>query len=224
MTSIVTDEQAWAAYPHHRLFFNKLWVSELLGHVCGPAGIQPPSEDYYIVRPIYNLYGMGTAVKCKRITDRNYGQIEPGYFWQEMFKGDHLSVDYIYDGSSWNQSTTVLGKKPSLNFFKWESWERVNQPMPLPSILGNFLEDVKHINIEFIGDKIIEVHLRPNPDFTSDWGMIIPIWSSFIDPDAGLTIGSFKQKYKDFVWVPDNECHTLKHWLNNDYRIGYFAR
>ena len=35
---------------------------------------------------------------------------------------------------------------------------------------------MRYINIESIGDKIIEVHLRPNPDHQEDYDTLIPIW------------------------------------------------
>lgn len=61
---IITDAQAYEAYPHHRQFFNKLWLAEYLGHKCGPAGYAPSDPlipDNIIVRPIYNLSGMGVG-------------------------------------------------------------------------------------------------------------------------------------------------------------------
>ena len=49
-----------------------------------------------------------------------------------------------------------------------------NFPYVLPPIF-NLLSDIGIINVEFIGDKIIEVHLRDTPD--PDYDELIPIWS-----------------------------------------------
>ena len=38
------------------------------------------------------------------------------------------------------------------------------------------MEDKTYINIEAIGNKVIEVHLRPNPDHQDEYDVLIPIW------------------------------------------------
>lgn len=114
-----TDAEAWSLYPHHRQFFNKLWLAEYLGHKCGPAGYAPTEmeiPDNVIVRPIYNLSGMGVGarplnliVECSsRYTNRpnlDGGStwdpptktevlegLPAGTFWCEKFEGDQLST------------------------------------------------------------------------------------------------------------------------------------
>ena len=60
---LVNDVDAWSKYPRYTSWYNKLWLSERLGYKCGPAGVPVPVKGTYIVRPIYNLLGMGLGAK-----------------------------------------------------------------------------------------------------------------------------------------------------------------
>ena len=57
------DCDVYVKYPKHRKWFNKLWLSEMLGYKCGPGGTDIPEDGVYVVRPIYNLGGMGAGAK-----------------------------------------------------------------------------------------------------------------------------------------------------------------
>ena len=63
MKRIDEDEQAWVAFPQHRWVFNKLEVALKLGYEAGPACVPVQHTGTYIVRPIYNLYGMSVGAK-----------------------------------------------------------------------------------------------------------------------------------------------------------------
>ena len=65
MTEIDEDYQAWDAYPESRWIFNKLELSLKLGYNAGPACVPVKEAGKYIVRPIYNLYGMGVGTSIK---------------------------------------------------------------------------------------------------------------------------------------------------------------
>ena len=61
------DCDAYQKYKHHRQWFNKLWVSHKFNHVCGPAGTEIPKDGVYVIRPIYNLGGMGAGASLKEL-------------------------------------------------------------------------------------------------------------------------------------------------------------
>ena len=69
MLSLDEDYQAWEEYPQHRWVFNKLEVALKLGYKAGPACVPLPKTSNTlfkaIIRPIYNLYGMGISAKVK---------------------------------------------------------------------------------------------------------------------------------------------------------------
>jgi len=46
-----------------------------------------------------------------------------------------------------------------------------------PEILKNLKGDYEWINCEFIGNHLIEVHFRRNPDFRYGNSVAIPVWN-----------------------------------------------
>jgi hypothetical protein len=140
----------------HRWAMNKLMLSEKLGYLCGPAGMPVPKPGYYMVRPVMNLYGMGAGSAIMYLhTGFN---VPPGYFWQEVFYGRHLSIDYEWG----RQCLAVEGVKRNGRFHRWC---KVEDEIPAPLEVMPFIPMYRRFNIEYIGGKIIECHFRGNPDF-----------------------------------------------------------
>ena len=97
---------------------------------------------------------------------------------------------------------TVEGIKPDFTFTQWTIWKRVDDVIPLPDILQDMAQRYEWINCEFIGNKLIEVHLRHNEDFESGITHFIPVWEGqstepprgyrYVDyPDVHGRIGAF---------------------------------
>lgn len=172
------DKDAWIKYPNHRNLFNKLELSLQLGYSCGPAGVDVPKSDFYCIRPIYNLNGMGAGSYIQELLEKCDNYIPPGYFWCELFNGTHYSIDWEYT-NKWVPIFSCIGKRdkdyPLYKFNKWEVCEFPNE-ITLPDFISN-ITDLKYINTEYIGNKLIEVHLRTNQDFPNGSTELIPIWS-----------------------------------------------
>ena len=169
-----SDREAWFEYPQHREWFNKLQLSLQLGYDCGPCGTAPLVSSTYIVRPIYNLEGMGAGARKVYIPAGDIRSVPPGYFWCEWFDGPQHSVTYEWD-NEWVATSSWLGINSPDNLSRFEKWVRSDWTSSLPSWF-NTLADCGTINVEFIGDKIIEAHLRPSPD--PDWSVeIVPVWA-----------------------------------------------
>jgi hypothetical protein len=131
-----------------------------------------PRPGFYMVRPVINFYGMGIGAK-KIFIEKSTEFIDDGHFWCEYFEGEHLSVDYR--GS--NPVLSVSGKKDSDNpYQKFVYWEKVQHSIPLPQMLVKMCLLYETVNCEFIGGKLIEIHLRGNPDFSHDNTEMIPVW------------------------------------------------
>ncbi len=135
-----------------------------LGYDCGPGGVPPTRTDYYCVRPIYNLLGMGVGARRQLIEAGDHSGVEPGYFWCEWFSGDQYSVS-VSDGCQ----TAYRAERDIDNLSRFKSWSRVDRVFDIPTWLPNI-----PLNIEFIEDRIIEVHLRTSPDPLYD--ELIPVW------------------------------------------------
>ena len=170
--------------------YNKLILSRVLGYTCGPVGTSVPKPDFYIVRPSMNLLGMGRYAR-KEYIYKYTGSYHPSEFWCELFEGDHISVDY----QNKEQRLTVLGTRDEMNpLYKWDMWEKIDIKVPYPKILEKLKGNYEWINCEFIGNRLIEVHFRQNPDFRYENDIAIPIWDN-----------NDLKKYSDYTFVPDSD-------------------
>ena len=167
----MSDSDVWPQVdPNYLWIFDKLILARKLGYVCGPAGVNVPQPDNYIVRPITNIEGMGRGAEVVWLED-DTSHLTPGMFWCEVFTGQHLSIDYVNQ----NQVLCVLGvREPGAPLYKWERWVKVDNKIPFPDLLKDL--PYENINVETIDGNIIEVHLRLNPDFDNDYAAIFPVW------------------------------------------------
>ena len=218
----MTDDEAYKKYPHHRKWFNKLYVAELFKYKCGPCGTAPEEDGVYIVRPIYNLSGMGVGATVKEIKAGDVKATPPGYFWCEYLTGKHYSANYEwqYDRDSitgrwiqpWKKSSCWEGVNMPINVTKFVEWKRSDYAPRVPDQLA-VLCDVKEINVEFKGDQVIEVHLRTSPDPNYDY--LIPVWAS----DFGAKKQHMEMHGYDFIESYDNADGHL-----DDPRIGFLVK
>lgn len=191
MSKVVYDNDAWHHYPQHRSFFNKLELSLKLGYTAGPSGVNVPNNNEYIVRPIMNLNGMGVGASKTYITTDNLTAVPPGYFWCEYFYGNHISIDYEWQQKDYGPPVlcpifAAQGYRSDLELYRFNSWRQIQIPyIPLPEWIS-VLSDVPRINIEFINDKIIEIHLRAGVDFPPGATEIIPKWSDMPDDECAI--------------------------------------
>lgn len=188
-THPTTDEEAWLSYTSLRHLFNKLDLSLRLGYSAGPSLVPVPETKNYIVRPIYNLGGMGSYAHVKEIKQGDTINI-PGSFWCEAFEGRHICVEYAkHKGELYVQKITE-GFRRSQELFRFDRWvilDKMPDNIKLPIWLESELVNAYHSNVEFIDGNVIEVHLRKIPDFPKGAKEIIPIWSDDDLQQAHLT-------------------------------------
>lgn len=202
------DYQAYRKFPQYTKWFNKLYLAERLGYECGPCGIAPIKSNYYIVRPIYNLSGMSLNASKKYIEADDYTKVPPGYFWCEWFDGCHISVTYKKNNKHFKPISAWKAYKKDLQFTKWE--KTTNFP-DTPLFLNELLQ-TDTVNIEFIGNKVIEVHLRDSPD--PDYDVLIPIWA-----DNTTKVLEYKQQGYQFIHSYENADGFLE-----NPRIGFMVK
>lgn len=167
----VDDE--WNAIHYEDLWiYNKLQLSRELGYKCGPIGSTVPKPDFYIVRPAINFLGMGRFAEIVWI-DKSTEHFHPANFWCEVFKGEHLSVDFYHQEAK----LVVKGTKDDNDpLYKWQKWEKIDKVMEFPPILKKLKGNYDWINCEFIDGNLIEVHTRQNPNFRYGNTVAIPVW------------------------------------------------
>lgn len=198
---------AWDKYRHHRKWFNKLEIALTFGYRAGPSGIPVPISGFYVVRPIYNLVGMGLGA-TKEILKEGDQSTPPGFFWSEYLPGTHYTVDIKWNGGSWDIIRCLKGRNKEEDLSLFTEWEKADYPYTIPSTL-NCLSDVGTVNFEAKESKIFEVHLRPNPD--PNHNSLIPVFQSDLPstPPPGYR---FISAYED--------CYGF---LSNP-RVGFFVR
>ena len=189
MTSCAEDQVWQNIDPDDIWVLDKLILSRKLGYNCGPVGLDVAYPGYYIVRPCVNMLGLGLGAQ-KVWIDKDTCNLPVGYFWCEWFDGFHNSVDY-YNGK---QMLCVQGNKPDNTFSKWKEWIRHTKQFIFPPIIGNLVHRHPWINCEFIGDKLIEVHLRRNEDFNGNINHFIPVWEG---EDTIPPLGYTYKEYPD---------------------------
>lgn len=190
-------------HPKDIWIYNKLILSRNLGYICGPTGTTVPKPDFYIVRPCMNLLGMGRFAR-KEWIEKETDHLYPADFWCENFTGPHLSVDFYQKQSK----LVVLGERRFNDpLYKWTKWTKIDVKIDFPPILNNLVGDYEWINCEFIGNRIIEVQFRQNPDFRYQNDVAIPIWSDH----------ERKSNNKNYTFIEDNEYNTY-------LRRGFFIK
>jgi hypothetical protein len=187
-----SDTEVWNIIDDSHLWiYDKLLLSKKLGYLCGPVGVDVPVSGQYIVRPVINLLGMGLGSDILQI-EKTTDHLPVGCFWQEFFKGNHYSVDFQYG----KVFRSTQGFPTSTRRFS--RWCVVDHIPEIPEFLKEIFSHYPLANVEMIGDKIIECHLRGNPDFLDDPVEIIPVWDDeLIDVDDR------------FVYVSSNDGHRL---------------
>jgi hypothetical protein len=159
----VDDPPTWDLYPEHRWIYNKLAICETQDMPHGPHGTEPPEFPVFS-KPIYNLRGMGADGRVIGSAEEYNASLTPGHFWMPLLTGAHVSTDLaLLDGRiAWCRHTT--GMAASAGTFDY--WIVHAEAMPaLESYIGDW--SGRHlrgftgvVNIETIGGRIIECHLR----------------------------------------------------------------
>ncbi len=162
------DAESWLLFPKHRWIFNKLLICQSQGIESAPHGVEPPSYPVFS-KPIYNLRGMGIGSHVVRDAVEMHSTQAPGHMWMRFLEGEHLSTDIaVTNGVArwWRHARGVAGPDGTFDY-----WIVLAAPRPpLEDFLGGWLRThladyTGMVNIETIGGRIIECHLR----FSDQW-------------------------------------------------------
>jgi hypothetical protein len=162
------DCDAWAWFPAQRWVYNKLAVALSQNLDAGPHGTRPPHFPVFS-KPVINLKGMGVGrrvLQSQADYDLHYA---PGHFWMTLLEGRHVSSDIAVVKGEPRWWRHVTGKPAGEGTFDY--WLVHAEPDPgLEAYCSEWIE--KHLpgytgmlNLETIGQKIIEAHLR----FADQW-------------------------------------------------------
>ena len=199
----IDDKDVWHRCPTEYLWiYDKLILAAKCGHLAAPAGIAVPRSAHYIVRPITNIRAMSRGATKQWLTPKDTDLVPDGYFWCECFEGRHTSVDFHYG----IQTLAVEGfRNDPARLDRFSRWERIEEKYKFPQVLGELWRLTPWINIEYVGGKIIEVHLRWNDDFANHTGDVIyPVWKDDPLPQPQGT-----------TWYPSPGGDRSGFWIKN---------
>lgn len=162
------DPDAWVWYPRCKWVYDKLAVAESQGIACAPHGVEPPAYPVFS-KPIYNMRGMGAGSRVIRTAKEYKHALRPGHMWMELLEGAHVSTDVaIVSGHAvWFRHSHGIPLGEGM-FDHWvvEAAPRPELEQYIATWIGRNLPDYTGmINVESIGGRIIEVHLR----FADQW-------------------------------------------------------
>ena len=162
------DSDAWQWCLAHRWVYDKLAVALSQGLAAGPHGTPPPRFPVFS-KPIVNLKGMSVGSRVLGSQSEYDAHYTPGHFWMTLLEGRHVSSDVAVVGGEPRWWRHVTGKPAGEGTFDY--WIVHAEPdAAIESRCGAWIE--KHLagytgmlNLETIGETIIEAHLR----FADQW-------------------------------------------------------
>jgi hypothetical protein len=162
------DEHAYALYPEHRWIYNKLLICDTQGVAGAPHGV-PPAAYPVFSKPIYNMHGMGIGGRIIATEHELNANLTAGYMWMALAEGEHVSSDAVLIGGEAQWWRHSVGKTLGEGAFDYWTVQAAERP-EIEQYCGDWLRrNLKGysgaVNIETIGGRIIEVHLR----FADQW-------------------------------------------------------
>ena len=167
------DADAWAWYPAHRWVYDKIAIALSQGLEAGPHGVSPPGFPVFS-KPITNLKGMGIGSRVFESQAEYEANVTPGHMWTTLLEGRHVSSDVaVVDGTPcwWRH---VTGTPSGEGTFDHWTVHAAADPL-IENYCGAWVR--RHlcgytgiINIESIGGRMIEVHLRISDQWPDLYG------------------------------------------------------
>ena len=211
------DSDAWTWNPSHRWVYDKLAVALSQGLDAAPHGVAPGRYPVFS-KPIYNLKGMGVGSRPLHSPEDYAAAYQPGHFWSTLLEGEHLSSDVaVIDGRPcwWRHAAGIASGGGTFDYWEIraggapevENWCSAWCLEHLAGYTGL-------LNLETIGGRIIEAHLR----FADQWPDLYG--SGWIEAAIGL--------YADKNWSfddPDRQTgYSVVLFLPHGYRYRYPPR
>ncbi len=162
------DMDGYKFNPRHRWIYNKLLVAQSQGLECGRSD-SPPARYPVFCKPVTNLKGMG-AGSCVLRDERDFREnCGAGDFWVKLLSGEHVSSDWaVVQGTpAWCRHTLgIPGLDGTFDYWIIQGRARPALEKYCRDWIGAHLPDYTGmLNIETIGGRIIEAHLR----FADQW-------------------------------------------------------
>ena len=212
----LSDVESFNKNKNLRYLYDKLFIAK-------SQGLQQEMTKYVVVRPRINLCGMGLDA---RIVHRD--KIQKNDFWVELLIGNHISVDIFINTNYGIQFTVAFEGKKNKNFGSFEYWIYLPNYRLKPHIkkwIQTYVKDYNGIiNIEIIGDYIIECHLRMGDlDTLQDYKIMQSVIDTYLNKKINIKnvlrklflIPLFQKEYKK-ISSPKPHKNLLYYLIDNE--------
>ena len=162
------DADSWTWYPRHHWVYDKVAVALSQGLEAAPHGVAPKSFPVFS-KPITNLKGMGVGSRVLHSADDYVKHYAPGHMWMTLLEGRHVSSDVaVLNGQArwWRHATGHPGPEGTFDHWVLHAAHEPGIEQRCGGWIGmNLAGYTGMLNLETIGGRIIEAHLR----FADQW-------------------------------------------------------
>ena len=167
------DGDCWNLYPRLRHLHNKLYIAASQGLEAAPHGVPPPRYPVFS-KPIYNLKGMGKGSRALRGPAELRRHQAPGHMWTRLLEGEHISSDVALARGRpvwWRHTKGKPGRGGTFDHWTVEAARRPALEAYCGRWLRREMVDFSGVvNLETIGGRIIEIHLRMSDQWPDLYG------------------------------------------------------
>ncbi len=167
------DCDAWLWYPDYRWVYDKIAVAHSQGLEAAPHGVMP-SRFPVFSKPITNLRGMGVASRVLHDASEYVQSLTPGHMWMTLLQGRHVSSDAVIVRGEPRWWRHVTGEPSGDGTFDHWTVHAAAEP-DIENYCGAWISQhlgayTGILNIETIGGRMIEVHLRMSDQWPDLYG------------------------------------------------------
>lgn len=181
----LTDKQAYDTYPQHNWIYDKCELIKRLESY--PVYLLPQQVDQVtdfpvFVKPRTNFNGMGARAQVVRNKQQLYALDLTGLIAQKHLYGIHISTDYvIVNGEIADQFAFIGHKTVQGSFWCFASTRQTNPHVENKVKQIGLNQGI--INVETIGGKIIEMHLRGSLQFIDICGGMLEQYAKYYNKE-----------------------------------------
>lgn len=212
MKCIQNDRQAIKQNKIYSFVYDKYQIALQQNLKCGLYGGDIPDvsllQNGIIIRPIYNIMGMGNNTHYVNTLNEFQDKMKQGYFWVEYISGNHYSIDLIIKNGIILFDCTLECIKTSITDFLYFHPISKKIPKSIIHYVNTYLYDYTgFLNIELIHNTIIEIHLRIGNDYFHYTNYFLR-QCEYFNKTGIFILSKNKRVVKDIYMVP---------FLSNEY-------
>jgi hypothetical protein len=167
------DCDAWLWYPDHRWVYDKIAIALSQGLDAAPHGVTP-SQFPVFSKPITNLRGMGVASRVLHSAGEYAQSLTPGHMWMTRLEGRHVSSDIaVVTGEPrwWRHATGAPSRDGTFDYWTVHAASESDiEAYGGAWIRAHLAGYTGILNIETIGGRMIEAHLRMSDQWPDLYG------------------------------------------------------